>query len=216
MTSSPDSAERTTHWDGIYDRVAEDELSWFQSSPDCSVDLLDELGVVPANSLVDVGAGASRLVDVLLRRGFRDLTVLDVSDAGLAQTRNRLGADAQLVTWVVADLLNWVPGRRFDVWHDRAVLHFVTDPHGIENYRRVLSTAIRPGGAMIVGTFAADGPTHCSGLPVTRYSPDQLARVFENTLEVVATRREEHHTPSGGMQPFTWVAFRARARERSG
>lgn len=216
MTSSPDNAERTTHWDGVYDRLAEDEVSWFQPSPDCSTELLDELGVGHANSLVDVGAGASRLVDVLLRRGFRDLTVLDVSDTGLAQTRNRLGADAQLVTWVVADLLDWVPVRRFDVWHDRAVLHFITDPQGIENYRHVLSTAIRPGGAVIVGTFAADGPTHCSGLRVTRYSADQLARVFENTLQVVATRREEHHTHSGGIQPFTWVAFRARARGKSG
>ncbi len=211
MAASPTSDQRTTHWDSVYNRLAENEVSWYQPTPACSLELLDDLGVGPTSSLVDIGAGTSRLVDVLLGRGFDDLTVLDVSAASLTQARHRLGLAADRVRWVVDDLLAWVPGRQFDVWHDRAAFHFLTDPRDVRRYRETLTAAVRPGGLVIVGTFAADGPSRCSGLPVARYSAEQLAGTLSDAVVVTASRREAHHTPAGGVQPFTWVAFRRRS-----
>jgi trans-aconitate methyltransferase len=156
--------------------------------------------------VIDVGAGASNLIDSLATLGFSDLSVLDISPAALDLSRRRLGANA-LVTWLAADLLEWVPTRRYDVWHDRAVLHFLVGSE-IERYRRTLRRALAPGGAAIIATFAPDGPERCSGLPVTRYSADELTAMLGAGFSLVEQRREHHITPSGGDQPFTWVAAR--------
>jgi hypothetical protein len=161
---------------------------------------------------VDVGGGASVLVDRLLDAGYRDLTVLDVAAAALDRARTRLGSRAGRVTWLVADLLTWVPARRYRVWHDRAVFHFLTAAAARDRYREVLHHALVPGGHVAVGTFAADGPTSCSGLPTARYGPDELAAQVPG-YRVVHRRREVHRTPSGGIQPFTWLLLRAGAAE---
>jgi hypothetical protein len=192
----------------VYGRSAEDAVSWFEPEPTLSLELLDLIKAVPAEPIIDVGAGASRLVDALLGRGFSDVTVLDVSDVGLSKARRHLGQRAEQVHWEVADLLSWQPTRRYRMWHDRAVFHFLTDPADQVRYRELLGAALEPGAAVVVGTFAADGPDHCSGLPTARYSPEQLRRVLGTGIVPVASRRKLHRTPSGVVQPFTWLAAR--------
>ena len=202
--------ERVSHWDGVYSRRGPTEMSWFQATPTVSLELLDVLGVSPKSAVIDVGGGASVLVDHLLERGFEDVSALDVSAAALRSARSRLTSSAP-VTWLRADVLSWRPERGFDLWHDRAVFHFLTDAADRLTYLRTMRRALRPGGAVIMGTFAADGPDHCSGLPVARYSPDQLADAIGAEFDIVAVRREVHTTPTGAGQPFSWVAARLRA-----
>ena len=202
------AGDRAAHWDGVFGRLNEDAVSWFEPEPVCSLELLDLAGVAHSDPIIDVGAGASRLVDALLARAFADVTVLDVSNAGLAQARRRLGDSAAQVQWVVADLLSWRPARRYRAWHDRAVFHFLTDPADRMRYRDVLDRALMPDGRIVIGTFAADGPEQCSGLPAARYSPEALTAAFGPNVEPLGHRRELHRTPSGGVQPFTWMVLR--------
>jgi SAM-dependent methyltransferase len=192
------------HWDQVYDQGSSC-CSWYQSEPVMSLRMLQLGGARPGDSLIDVGGGASGLVDQLLARGFTDLTVLDVSDTGLGSARRRLGAEAQRVSWLVTDILSWQPERSYRLWHDRAVFHFFVDPTDQQRYLDTLATAVAPGGRIVLATFAADGPPQCSGLPVARYSPDDLADRLGPCFTVLAWEREEHHTPSGVLQPFTWL-----------
>jgi SAM-dependent methyltransferase len=196
------------HWDGVYDRSAATAVSWYQTEPTVSLELLAEVGVAGGSRVVDVGGGASELADRLLDRGVA-VTVLDVAEAALRTSAERLGDRADRVTWVVQDLLSWTPSDQHDVWHDRAVFHFLTDPADRDRYRQVLDRALRPGGDLVIGTFAEDGPTTCSGLTVARYSTAELAAQFPS-YDVVASRREEHHTPGDAVQPFTWLVLRKR------
>jgi SAM-dependent methyltransferase len=192
----------------VYRRLGEDRVSWFEAEPACSLELLDLAEVARTDPVIDVGAGASRLVDALVARRFVDVTVLDVSDEGLTHARRRLGVPAGQVQWVVADLLSWRPARRYRVWHDRAVFHFLIDPADRRRYREVLDQALTPEARIVIGTFAADGPEQCSGLPTARYGPQELAAALGPTVEPLGQRRELHRTPSGGIQPFTWLALR--------
>jgi 2-polyprenyl-3-methyl-5-hydroxy-6-metoxy-1,4-benzoquinol methylase len=143
-----------------------------------------------------------------LARDFTDITVLDVSQHALDEVEERLSQQATSVSFVCTDLLTWTPQRNFDIWHDRAVLHFLTDPTDRARYVELAARTVRDNGALIIGTFADDGPTQCSGLPVLRYSPPDLAKLFSSNFALVADEREEHTTPEGLIQPFTWVALR--------
>lgn len=183
-------------------------MSWFQTEPTMSWELTGLLGVDPAAAVIDVGGGASPFVDRLVAAGYDDVTVLDVSDAALRAAERRVGTAAG-VTWLHADLLEWRPERRYDLWHDRAVFHFLTDPAERTAYRERLDEGTAAGAAVIVATFAEDGPEQCSGLPVARYSAEGLAAALGDRFRVVAERRELHRTPAGGVQPFTWIAARA-------
>ena len=202
------SEDRVRHWDGRYLAAGPSGVSWYQDHARVSLTLMDTLGCTAETSVLDVGGGASTLVDDLLARGHVDVTVLDISPAALATARSRLG-DPPGVTWIAHDLLTWQPPRRWDLWHDRALLHFLVDEQDQATYVSVLRRALRPGGAFVVGTFASDGPTHCSGLPVRRYSPEALADLLGD-VDLVEQRREVHHTPGGMAQPFTWIAGRLR------
>ena len=208
-TDARQRAEAGGHWEDAHRSRAPDELSWYQPEARTSLDLVAAAGVETSAPLIDVGGGASVLVDDLLARGHTDLTVLDVSATSLDRARHRLGPDADRVAWVAHDVLSWRPERRYGLWHDRAVFHFLVDGADRAAYLAVLHAALAPEGAVVVGTFAADGPESCSGLPVERYAPDALAEALGPELVVEATRREEHHTPSGAVQPFTWVLARA-------
>lgn len=199
------------HWQRVWTSKDFDAVSWFQPEPTPSLALLDALGVQPGDALVDIGGGASLLVDRLLAKGFSDLTVLDVTDAALAVARARLGADAARVTWVESDVRSWAPSRPRQVWHDRAVLHFLTTDEDQAAYRRVLESALAPGGLALLATFAPDGPERCSNLPVQRHDTASLARVVGPRFALVEERREEHRTPSGNVQRFQWAAFRRSA-----
>ncbi len=203
------SGETRDHWENRYSGSAAGELSWFQAHPSTSLELLVESGADRSAAVLDVGGGDSSLVDSMVAAGWSDVTVLDVSQVALDRSRARLGPAAG-VRWLQQDLLAWAPPRRLDVWHDRAVFHFLVDEEDRRRYRRVLGQALAPGGAVIVGTFAENGPTHCSGLPVVRYGPEQLAQALGTTLDVLATRHEIHETPSGAEQPFTWLLLRVR------
>jgi hypothetical protein len=170
-----------------------------------SLAMLDKMGVGPSVSVIDVGGGASFLVDRLVGRGFTDVTVLDVSGVALREARERAGGS---VAWVEADLLRLVPTRRWGLWHDRAVFHFLTDEADRATYRGLLDAAVEPAGHVVIGTFADDGPESCSGLPVERYSADRLTDAIGPGFERLWSQREMHRTPSGVDQPFTWVVLR--------
>lgn len=197
--------EREDHWQTVYQTKEEDEVSWFQERPAVSLDLIGRSGFGPEAGLIDVGGGASRLIDHLLAAGWRDLTVLDVAKAALDRSRERLGEQAKQVSWVAADITRWQPERRYDLWHDRAVFHFLTDPADRAAYRAVLARALRPGGQAIIGTFAADGPERCSGLPVCRYDAAALAAEFGPSFRLEEALTHEHATPSGKVQKFQFV-----------
>jgi SAM-dependent methyltransferase len=196
-----------THWDRAYGDRAPSAVSWFQPVPAMSLQLIDLLGVPPEKTAIDVGGGASLLVDNLVDRGFLDVTVLDISATALEQSRRRLGNPAA-VRWIRNDLRTWQPERVFDLWHDRAVFHFLTRRSDRDTYLRLLKRATRPGSAVIIGAFAPEGPDQCSGLPVNRYSAEDLGNLLGRGFEVVATRSEVHRTPGGVVQPFAWVAGR--------
>lgn len=176
-----------------------------------SLCMLDAAEVVPANSVIDVGGGGSGLAGALLGRGFTDVTVLDISTAAIGQAKRRLGRQAAGAQWLVADLLAWQPERSWRVWHDRAVYHFLTAAPGQRRYRQALDAATGPGAVAVLGCFAPDGPQRCSGLPVARYSAEDLAGQLHDHWALISQAREEHITPAGIVQPFTWVALRKHA-----
>jgi SAM-dependent methyltransferase len=202
------SSDRATHWNTVYDTKGEDGVSWYQATPTVTLELLDTLRVDRTASIIDLGGGASVVVDHLLTREFSDVSVLDVSKVALDNTRARLGEAGERVHWLHRDIFDWTPERRYDLWHDRAVFHFLIEEDEREAYVRVLRSGIAPGGRVIVATFDAHGPTHCSGLPVVRYGAKDLAEIFAPHFDLVDTRSEEHLTPAGLVQPFTWVALR--------
>jgi rhodanese-related sulfurtransferase len=197
------------HWEQIYRSHAPTEVSWFEADPAMSLQMIAAAKLAPDRAIVDVGGGASTLVDALVARGYRDLTVLDVSQAALDLARGRLGGDATTVRWITNDVLSWHPPRRYGLWHDRAVFHFVVTPDQRAAYLAVLHAALQPGGTVIVATFADDGPAMCSGLPTARYTPAQLVAALGSDLDVLTSQREEHLTPAGVVQPLTWLLLRA-------
>lgn len=196
------------YWDRVYRRRGVDGVSWFQRAPTGSLAVFEALGIGGEASLVDIGGGASSLVDVLLDAGWRDVSVVDVSPVAVTAAEDRLGDSP--VSWIVADVLRWRPVRHYQVWHDRALFHFLTEEEDRAAYRERLRSAVRPGSWVVIGTFAADGPEMCSGLPVARYDAEDLATALGPDLELVCTHREEHVTPAGIVQPFTWVGLRVR------
>jgi SAM-dependent methyltransferase len=198
---------RASHWDERYAQRGADRVSWFQPSPNESLQLIDALGLPRDAAIVDVGGGASTLVDHLIEAGRTDLTVLDFSASALKAARARVG-NSRTVTWLHQDLLTWRPRKHYALWHDRAVFHFLVEAAEREAYLETLDHALAPGGAVVICTFALDGPRRCSGLPVERYAPHGLALALGPTFEVFETLREEHATPRGVVQPFTWVAAR--------
>lgn len=173
-----------------------------------SLELIESIGVARTDPLIDVGAGTSYLVDRLLERGYVDLTVLDVSEAALSHVRERLNHAAARVTWIRADILAFRPERRYALWHDRAVFHFLTEPERRRAYADVLSRAVRPNGHVIIATFALGGPSKCSGLPVMTYDAQGLATELGSGFELVRAEEESHPTPAGTVQPFQYGLFR--------
>jgi trans-aconitate methyltransferase len=195
------------HWDNAY---AEGEVSrsWSQLRPEMSLKMLDASGVTAADGLIDVGGGAARLVDALVGRGFLDITVLDISTTGIRYAQQRLGAAADDIQWLVANILTWEPGRRYRAWHDRAVFHFLTSAADRRRYLRALETATEPDAIAVFGVFAPQGPQQCSGLPVARYSAAALAAQLGTGWTLERADHEEHVTPAGVVQPFTWATLR--------
>jgi SAM-dependent methyltransferase len=197
------------HWANIYTTKQPDEVSWYQFEPTYSLDLIDASGIGLDAPIIDVGAGASTLVDHLLARGYTDVTLLDISGEALATTRQRLGANSELVHWIEDDATTArLPEAHFALWHDRAVFHFLTDPDVRARYVAQVLRSVKPGGHVIVATFATDGPEKCSGLEVVRYDADSLHGAFGSPFELVNTLREIHQTPWGSEQRFVYCYCR--------
>ncbi|MDQ2760661.1 MAG: class I SAM-dependent methyltransferase [Actinomycetota bacterium] len=199
------------HWDAVYATHGADHVSWAQRDPGPSLTALDTLEVDRTDAVIDVGGGTSAFASALAERGFTDITVLDLSLEAINAGINRYGAHP--ITWQLGDVLDWRAKREYGLWHDRAVFHFLTDAPDRQRYRDVLNAALAPGGAIIIETFAPDGPDRCSGLPVARYSPTSLAHELGPGLALVASGDYEHQTPSGAIQAFIWLALRKHSRD---
>lgn len=200
------------HWEKVYATKSANDVSWFQEHAETSLRMLEKTGVPPTASIIDVGGGASTLVDDLLQRGHTDLTVLDVSSHALAAARQRLGLQADQVRWIEADLLTArLPAAAYDVWHDRAVFHFLTSAEDRARYVEQVLQSVKPGGHVIVASFAEDGPLKCSGLPVRRYSADELHAEFGAPFLLLDHEKETHHTPFGTTQSFVYCRCRTLA-----
>lgn len=199
------------HWNTAYTARTETALTWFEDVPEMSLDLV-RAWLPDGGALIDVGGGASRLVDHVLDARPSALTLLDLSAEALAITRTRLGDRAASVTFIAADVRDWVPDRAYDLWHDRAVFHFLTEPADQRRYLRTLDASLRPGGVAIIATFDLAGPERCSNLPVKRYSPEALARRIDDLapglFEAVHAAHHAHRTPAGNVQNFQISVFR--------
>jgi SAM-dependent methyltransferase len=202
MTSS------ASHWDQVYQAQRLEQVSWFRVHLEVSIELLLSAGLDAGSRVIDIGGGASTLVDDLLERGVEHVTVLDISGAALQVARERLGDRAVRVRWIVSDVGAADLGPdSVDLWHDRAALHFLTDPQDVSWYVRVANEAIALGGHAIIGGFASDGPDQCSRLPVVRRDPEQIAALFAERFRLTAARRELHSTPRGAPQSFAYAVL---------
>lgn len=201
------SDDRAGHWDAVFASRDLDTVSLFKETPTHSVELLR----AQPGSVIDIGAGASRLPDALLTDGRDDITLLDISHEALAVTRERLGSAEDRVAYVISDVLCWEPTRTYDAWHDRAVFHFLTAPADHAAYVGRAARALSPGGLMVLATFGPDGPTSCSGLPTARHSADDLAALLAPAFTLTHAETRIHLTPGGAGQQFTWVTARRTA-----
>ena len=197
-----------THWNHVYTTKGERDVSWFEPSPDVSMQMIEAAGLMSDACVIDIGGGESRLVDALVARGLHCIGVLDVAREALLRAQARLGEQAADVAWIQADVTSMWSWKDVDIWHDRAVFHFLTDARDREKYKERLAEHVKPGGAVIVATFALDGPEKCSGLPVARYDSASLGRTLGTAFKPVHTQRHEHPTPWDSRQIFQFSVFR--------
>jgi ubiquinone/menaquinone biosynthesis C-methylase UbiE len=203
--------DKKQHWEQVYTTKATDNVSWFQEHANQSLELIHNTELGKDAVIIDVGGGASTLVDDLAEEGYTNLTVLDLSSAALEVAKHRLGKHAEAVRWIVGDITKTeLPENRFDVWHDRAVFHFLTDPSDRQGYVEQVMRSVRPGGHVIIAAFAEDGPEKCSGLPVMRYKPEALHAEFGDDFLLIKHEKEAHHTPFGLEQQFIYCYCRKR------
>ena len=200
-----------THWEHIYEKKGPTQVSWYQEHAQSSLQYIRNTGIQKTDHIIDVGGGASTLVDDLIADGFQRISVLDVSGTALRLAQQRLGARATYVNWMEADILEAnLPEQAYDVWHDRAVFHFLREPGERAQYLRVLGTALAPGGHVVLATFGPEGPPRCSGLEVQRYSAAELSELLGSSFELVRQDLEDHVTPRGGRQQFLYGLWKRR------
>ncbi len=203
-----DTGHRQGHWQQTYETKTDREVSWHQDLPEPSLTLVAGAAASLASPIIDIGGGTSHLVDHLARRGYRRISVLDVSSAALEKAQARLGAQAAAVRWITADITTWTPAELYEVWHDRATFHFMVTEADRFAYLAHLRQALAPGGHAIIATFALDAPQTCSGLPVMRYNPESLADTLGQGFTLVSSMPHLHRTPGGSVQPFQFSVFR--------
>lgn len=198
------------HWDLVHSTRAPDTVSWYRPHLDTSLALIEHAGAGPSASIIDIGGGQSTLVSDLLARGYQNLTVLDISAAAIEKARERFGESADRIRWIAADVTQAdLPANTYDIWHDRAVFHFLTSQAQRAAYVQQAVRSLKPGGHLILATFASNGPTRCSGLEVCRYSGESLARELGDHFHLLESMEELHHTPTGAVQPFVYARFQA-------
>jgi trans-aconitate methyltransferase len=203
------STDRRAHWEAVWRDRPPETLSWHQEHAERSLALITERVAVDA-AVIDVGGGDSPLAGDLLRRGYQDVTVLDISDAAVAQGRRRLGPLAEQVSWITADVTTYRPARRYQLWHDRAVFHFLTAPGDRQRYAHTAAAAVARGGWLVIAGFAPDGPEQCSGLLVHRHTTESLTAALAPAFTPVDFTAERHITPTGAVQGFLYATFRRR------
>ena len=211
-----DAAPSGNPWDWIYATRAMDSVGWYEPDPFTSRDLVAEAIARGARSIIDVGGGASSLADHVLKLDLDRMAVLDISEAGLAFSRHRLGDRADAIEWIVGDISVVETVGTFDIWHDRAAFHFLLDPVAQQHYARLAARTVPVGGIAIIATFADDGPERCSGMPIVRYEPDRLASVLGDTFRLIHSRRYLHHTPAGVPQQFQYSMLERVVSETAG
>lgn len=200
--------DRANHWENVYATKAVDAVSWYREHLDRSLGMIDATGLAPDASIIDVGGGASTLVDDLLARGYLNITVLDISVQALEKTKERLGDSAAKVEFIAADVTEAdLPQSSFDLWHDRAVFHFLTSPDDRRRYTKNLKRSLKPNGHLVIATFADDGPPKCSGLEVERYDLEKLVGTFGSGFELAEHWLEMHQTPFDTLQSFVYARF---------
>jgi SAM-dependent methyltransferase len=198
------------HWEQVYRSRSTREVSWYRAHLERSLETIRRVAPSPNTAILDVGAGASTLVDDLLSAGYTRLTVLDIAAAALESSRVRLGAKATEVNWLVGNVLDVaLPAHHFDIWHDRAVFHFLTDAGDRQRYVAQMAAALRPGGHALIATFGPEGPLRCSGLPVVRYDAQSLSKELGKAFTLVDWTIEHHETPAGAQQQFLHALFAA-------
>jgi len=195
------------HWNAIYASKGDPDVSWFEACPAVCLQMLEAAGLTSESCVIDVGGGTARLVDALVARGLHCLVVLDVSDAALERVRARLGPAASVPVWIVSDVAGDWSSRPMDIWHDRAVFHFLTDPADRARYVARMRQTLKPGGSAVIATFALDGPARCSGLSVARYSPESLAAELGAAFRLEESTAHTHVTPAGVSQSFQYSRF---------
>jgi len=200
--------ETKTHWEQIYSQKSTNEMSWTQERPDVSLQLISQCGLDKDAAIIDVGGGRSTLTSFLIAEGYTNLSVLDISGEALNKLAENLGAKAEIVTRIESNILEFIPPQTYDLWHDRAVLHFLTNESDVAQYLSVLNTGLKSGGYLVLATFALDGPEKCSGLPVQRYGSAELTTLLGNDFEALTFEQEIHHTPFQTKQSFQYGLFR--------
>jgi len=203
--------DRKTHWETIYQTKNLADVSWYQSKPITSLKFISELDLKKDAKIIDIGAGESYLTDHLLAGGFSDLTILDISEEALDHTRLRFGKMADNLKWITADISNFIPEVKYDLWHDRAAFHFLTEETQIQNYLKTLENWIKPGGFVIMGTFSEKGPEKCSGLEIRQYSIAEISDLLAENFQKIHCENIDHITPSGAIQNFTFCSFRKKS-----
>jgi 2-polyprenyl-3-methyl-5-hydroxy-6-metoxy-1,4-benzoquinol methylase len=204
------------HWEALFKKRQSNEVSWHQPQLRLSLKLFESAGASTKSKVIDIGGGDSTLVDDLLTQGVQDVTVLDISSEALSRAKKRLGARAGSVKWIESDIGHVrLPSSYYDVWHDRAVFHFIVDPEQRAAYSKLLGSALRDTGHVIMATFAADGPTQCSGLLTMRYSPAELQKELGSHFDLLKTETENHRTPTGAEQRFVYCLFQRRTDDHS-
>ncbi len=203
--------DRKTHWETIYQTKNITDVGWYQSKPITSLKFISELDLKKDAKIIDIGAGEGYLADHLLADGFSDLTILDISEEALDHTRSRLGKKAEDLKWINADISNFIPEEKYDLWHDRAAFHFLTEETQVQNYLKNLENSINPGGFVIIGTFSEKGPEKCSGLEIKQYSIAEISDLLAENFQKLHCENIDHITPSGAAQNFTFCSFQKKS-----
>ncbi len=198
--------ERKKHWETVYETKNPNEVSWTQEIPGTSLAFIKSFGLAGSAKIIDIGGGDSTLVDHLLNEGFENITVLDISERSLEKAKLRLGEKGKNITWIVSDILDFKPTETYDIWHDRAAFHFLTDEEEIEKYKSIVAKAVQS--YLVIGAFSENGPLKCSGLEISQYSEEKLISTFEDHFEKIETVLEDHETPFGTTQNFLFCSFK--------
>lgn len=199
---------RKSHWENIYATKKFTEVSWYQEIPESSLKFLKEFNIEKNAAIIDVGGGDSYFVDHLLKRGYTDITVLDISEKAIERAKLRLGDSAKNVNWIVADASIFIPDRHYDFWHDRAAFHFLTEEKEINKYISTIQNHLKPEGLVVVATFSEDGPKKCSGIDIKQYSEKSLSDLLEKSFKKVRCFTENHKTPFETIQNFIFCSFK--------